>query len=431
MKLALVLCSDMHMDIERANRLIECSKHEWVFDYTLADIIIIMTCAFGTKKNYSMYVIADVMQNAKEGSRIIATGCLTKINANELKAIPNLEVKSFEEVMHMIGTTSDSLEKPKICKIHQNKVIISNGCLKNCSYCVYPLIEGKYASKPKEEIFSEVYELSKYESTIYITGAHETSDYGVDLYGRRTFAELMDSICTKFPNCNYIIGWFHPIGLTDDVINVIAKHKNIVQIMVHIQHTDNEILKNMHRPSFEYTNDRIQKLHSKRPDLSISTELIVGFPGETEEKFENLVNYLEANRTVFNDLGVASYEAVLNTKAAQLANLPDYSIRNKRMEFIKKQFGATCYMAPPDFKPILSSYFEANFLLSKIPSMCIEATERQVLPYIAGTDTDFKINFIVNFQEFTMEMLRDMVCNKKYTSDFRNWLLQIVDSQKS
>lgn len=423
-KFSLVMCSDMHMDIERANDLISNTNLEWILDYSLADVIIIMTCAFGTKKNYSMYVIADVLRNAKPGSHVIATGCLSQINARELKAIPNLEVKSLDEIAVMIGKTYSSSSKRKIS---QNKVIISSGCLKKCSYCVYPLLEKKYCSKPIDDILAEIQEIAKCESTIYITGAHETSDYGVDLYGRKTFAELLDIICIRFPNCKFVIGWFHPAGLTEDAVNVIAKHKNVVRIMIHIQHNDNEILKSMNRPSFEWTESRIQKLHLARPDLSISTELIVGFPGETKEKFESLVKYLEKNRNVFQDIGVASFEPVLNTKAAQLANLPDYDIRNERMEIIQKRFGATGYPAPKDFKPLLSNYLEANFLLSHIPNICIKASARQKYPYIAGTDTEFKINFLVNIQNFSKKELQEfMEGDENYTPEFKKWLLQSV-----
>lgn len=432
MKFSLVLCSDMHMDIEKANILLGCSENvEWVSDYTLADVIIIMTCAFGNKKRYSMFVIADVIKNAKPGSRIIATGCLTKINATELKAIPKLEVKSFEEVVKMISNTSSSTPKQMTYKIPRNEVIISNGCLKKCSYCIYPLLEKEYTSKPIEEVLSEVEELYQTKPVIYITGAHETSDYGIDLYGYKAFAKLMDSICTKFPNCKYVIGWFHPSGLTDEVIEVIKKYKNIIQIMVHVQHNDNEILKAMHRPSFESTDAKIQKLHLARPDLSISTELIVGFPGETWDKFNFLVDYLEKNKDVFQDIGVASYEPVLNTKSAQLDNLPNYEVRNERMKIIQKKFHAAGYPGPvKDFQPLLSNYFEACYLLSQIPDMCIETTARQKYPYIAGIDTDFKISLIENFSELTFEMFQDIVESKeKYTPNFRSWLMQLAESQ--
>ena len=365
MKYSLILCSDMHMDIDKANSIFLENPHiEWVSDYKIADVVIIMTCAFGTKKRYSMFVIADVIKSAKPKTRIIATGCLAKLNKTELEAIPNLEVKSLEEVLKMLKMEEGSGCKYEVCKIPQNTVIISNGCLKKCSYCVYPLFEGKYTSKPLEAVLSEVkYLYESGEPVIYITGAHETSDYGIDLYGKRSFARLIDEVCTNFPNAKYVIGWFHPVGLTDDVIRVLSKHKNIVQIMVHIQHVENALLSNMNRPKFEETEERIQKLHAVRPDLGISTELIVGFPGETEEMFNHLVEYLEKRRNIFTDIGIASYEPVINTKASKLSNLPRLEVRNARMQVIKEKFGAVGYEAPKDFEPLLSSFFEACYLL--------------------------------------------------------------------
>lgn len=368
MKIALVLCSDMHMDIDKANTLTSrYPNHEWYTDYTEADMVIIMTCAFGTKKAYSMFVIADVLKNAKPEAQIIATGCLVKLNRTELEAIPRLEVKSFDEVLQVLDKAPSSSEHQAVQKIRQNTVIISSGCRKKCSYCVYPLIEGKYKSKPMEDIICEISVMVKSEPVIYITGAQETSDYGIDLYGVRKFACLLEQICTKFPNKSFVIGWFNPEGLTEDVINVIERYKNIIHIMLHTQHNDNGILKSMHRPCLEITESKIKKLHSVRPDIQISTEVIVGFPGETEEIFNRLVLYLEENRELFCDIGVASYEPVMGTPAALLPNLPEYSVRQKRMEIIQKRFNATAYPAPEDFKPLLASFFEACHMLATLP----------------------------------------------------------------
>lgn len=421
--MSLIMCSNMHMDIEKANILISNSNLEWVSDYRLADTIIIFTCAFGSKKEYSMYVIADVIRNSKPGSRIIATGCLAKINRAELNAIPRLEVKTFDEVKLLLGKTSCNSSK----RIRQNKIIISNGCLKKCSYCLYSLLEKEYTSKPVEDVLNEIEELYGTENTIYITGAHETSDYGIDLYGKRTFAELMEKICTTYPNCNYVIGWFHPVGLTDEVINVIEKYKNIVQIMIHIQHNDNKILKDMNRPASDSTEMRILNLKKARPDLSISTEFIVGFPGETEEKFHSLCEYIRGNLEIFDDIGVASYEPVLNTKAALLPNLPEYSIRNQRMRYIQEEFGAVGYPAPPDFRPILYSFIEATYKLSLIPNMCIKMDYLRNFPYIAETDTRFKMKFLENFPKVSDDMVQEVFEHAEwYTSEFRDWIINFI-----
>lgn len=196
------------MDIANANTIVNhlmATGYEVVCDYTIADTVIILTCAFGPHKMYSVDVIADVRINAKPSAKIIVTGCLEKLCHSDLEAIPGIDVIPLNEVFV-------TLAKPTTVKqyIPQNKVIISTGCLHKCSYCVYPKIVGMYKSRPMEDILDEIEAMHANESTIYITGAQETADYGVDLYGKRNFAELMRKIVTRFPDCNYVIGWFHP-----------------------------------------------------------------------------------------------------------------------------------------------------------------------------------------------------------------------------
>ena len=123
-KVALVMCNDMHMDIEQANEMLSCIcqnvNYKISSDYTEADIVIIMTCAFGPGKKHSMYVIADVQRNSKHDAIIIATGCLVKLNPEELKAIPGIEVKTIQELKVFFGEA-----KQNIKLVPQNKVIIS------------------------------------------------------------------------------------------------------------------------------------------------------------------------------------------------------------------------------------------------------------------------------------------------------------------
>lgn len=437
-KVALVMCNDMHMDIERANEMLSCiwqnPNYQISSDYTEADIVIIMTCAFGPGKKHSMYVIADVQRNCKKDATIIVTGCLVKLNSEELKAISGIEVKTIQEVKESFGKA-----KQYIKLVSQNKVIISSGCLKRCSYCVYPLIANKYASKPMEDVLKEVEKIYQNEMTIYISGGLETSDYGIDLYGTHKFPELLDSICTQYPNCNYVIGWFHPAGLTDELLSVVSKHKNIVEIMVHIQHVNPEILRNMNRPSFDFTNERLLKLRSLRPDIAISTEVIVGFPGETQKEFEELIDYLD--KGMFQDIGVASYEPVLGTKAATLPNLPPLEVRNERMEYISRRYNCTTYPAPENqFEPVLKSYTEACCFLDKIPHMMMKNPEaRQKYQYVAGLDTEIKkpeqfgmelaklFEEIVNARdEFAVAKMKTYM-EETYTKEFRQYVYQVFE----
>ncbi|MCI8617607.1 MAG: radical SAM protein [Clostridia bacterium] len=396
-KIAIIMCNDMHMDIERSNVLLnyimQNGSYEIVCDYTIANIVIIQTCAFGEKKKYSVQVIADVRANSRSDAKVIVTGCLLSINKEELEAIPGIEVKSFKELINFF-------KKSKICHfekiVPQNRVIVSEGCLKKCSYCVYPLIVGNYKSKPIEDVLLEVEDLYDTETTIYITGAQETSDYGIDLYGKPSFPKLLQKICTQFPDCNYVIGWFHPVGLTDEMISVISQNKNIVEIMLHIQHVSDTILKKMNRPSFEFTDKRIQKLKELRPDLIISTEVIVGFPGETQLEFQNLVKYLE--KGYFSDIGVASYEQVLETPASIMENQIPLEIRQKRLNFIKDRFGACAYPTSNNFEmSVIEEYLKSYSFFKTLPKNILN--NRQKYNCIAGVDTNIKLKLEEVLQE--------------------------------
>lgn len=416
-KLAVVLCNDMHMDLENANTLLtrvhHCKAYEVVCDYTVADVVIIITCAFGPGKMYSVRVVADVRKNSKPGTKVIVTGCLVKLNKDELEAIPGISVKSFDELLQSFGEIPSHSEPI----IPQNKVIISHGCLHKCSYCVYPMLVCKYKSKPMEEVLEEVKSLYDTETTIYITGAHETSDYGIDLYGKRCFATLLQDIVKQFPNAKYVIGWFHPAGLTDELISVIKENQNIVEIMLHIQHVDEEILRKMNRPSFTEVDKKIRMLKSLRPDLIISTEVIVGFPGETEYKFQKLVQYL--NIGYFNDIGVASYESVLGTKASEMEDQISDDVKAERLSYIRDTFFATCYPASEGAsESIIGEYVKAYSMLSHLPKNILNS--RQKYNCIAGVDTREKLEELSNVLNDVFECVRnartkfDFEKNQKY-----------------
>lgn len=435
MKIALVICNDMHMDIANANNIlnhiVQLKGYEVVCDYTIADIVIVVTCAFGPNKMYSMRVIADVRLNAMPDANVIVTGCLVKINSEDLSEIPGINVVPFDELIKSFKTKSLSKQF-----IPQNKVIISEGCLHRCSYCVYPQLVGIYKSKSMENVLKEVETLYDCESTIYITGAQETSDYGVDLYGQRKFAELMEKIVTNFPNSKYVIGWFHPAGLTDDVMSLIIKHKNIVEIMLHIQHVSPDILAEMNRPKIGDMDYKINFLKSHRPDLIISTEVIVGFPGETDSQFQELVTYLE--KGYFTDIGVASYEPVIGTKAAEMPNQIPKEVKNERMKYIANRFEATCYPADENSsESVLDEYIKAHSFLKQLPKNILTAESRQKYGYIAGVDTREKMDILTHFNfvfrkiseaRSEFEFSKSQKSIERYTEEARKMFYTIIEN---
>ena len=426
----------MHMDIAYADQLlskiVQNKDYEVVLDYQEANLVIVYTCAFGPHQKESMEILADVVVNAKQSARIIATGCLVKLKKEELSKIPSIEVMSWKEVKGLFYTAREVKTSMNL----QNVVIISEGCNHHCAYCVYPQFMNQYKSKPMEEVLEEVGKLYETEDTIYITGALETSSYGMDLYGKRSFPELLERIVTRYPNCNYVIGWFHPIGLTRKMIALLAEYTNITSIMVHIQHVDNEILKAMNRPTFEFTNERIEMLKFVRPDIQICTEVIVGYPGETYEKFKMLYEYLK--KGYFSDIGVATFEPVPGTKASKLESQVPNEEKKKRMELISKLFSATCYPESENPEVFLSSYFEkAEEAIRQMPKHILTKTNEHHL--IAKPDTKAKLAGFSDILDEVYSLIveartpYDYQQNKKklwqdYTSEARELFCQMIEA---
>ncbi len=431
MKIALVMCNDMHADLEKANILLaKIPQSNITTDYTIADVIIIYTCAFGSNRAYSVRVIADVKMHAKPDAKVIVTGCLTKIYREDLEYIPGIQVVDFNNVIKYFENNNSRKKS-----IKQNTVIISEGCLQQCSYCVYPkLCKSEYKSKPKEQVIEEVKDLYSTESTICISGAQETALYGIDLYNHRAFGELMEIIAKKFPNSQFIIGWFHPNYLKD-IISVIKENENISEIMLHIEHNDREILKAMNRQyNIDELTNNILLLRKCRPDLIISTEVIVGFPGETDEKFTNLVKYL--SQGYFDDVAVATYEKVDGTPASKMSNQVPKEVANRRMEVIRKEFNATCYPAPnaeEESETISDTYLKAYYMFKKMPAKILTDEFIQKYSNIAGVDTKVKFEFEKEFEKIVTIISNsrdDLACTraKKYlASVYTNEVLEFVN----
>ena len=392
-KIAIVLCNNMHMDIERANELIalvsQNQHYQLITDYTKADVIIIVTSAYGEQNMAAtMNIVVDIQNNTSKETQIIVTGCLVDIHKEELEDLfPDFEVKTFNTIKNMLNESSYAnffVEKA----IPQNTVIISTGCLKKCAYCPCSKMDIPYTSKPMDVILKEVDKLCQSETTIYITGGLETSDYGRDI--GCNFATLMEKICIQYPECDFVIGWFHPAGLTSEVVDLIAEHKNIKGIMIHIQHVSNRILKEAKRPLFEITDTKIRFLREKRNDLSISTQVITGLPGETDEEFRNLIQYLDTR--IFDDIGVSSYEEVAGTLSSQYTNQVPFELRIKRMNQIVSRYRATPYSGEK-LKSLSQYYEEARQTLAQLPQMILlSELARRKYYYIAGTDTEFKVS---------------------------------------
>ncbi len=217
---------------------------------------------------------------------------------------------------------------------------IGEGCSNMCTYCAIPYIRGLFVSRPMEDILKEVEVLAKKGIKELIIIAQDTTKYGVDLYGKSKISELLENVC-KIKGIKWVrFLYSYPEGITDDLIKVVKTNKKIAKYFdIPIQHISNKVLKNMNRKtSKEHIENLINKIRKEIPDCILRTSLIVGFPGETKEDFEELYEFVR--KAKFDKLGVFEYSKEEGTPASLMPNQVHYKTKkaryNKIMEIQQK-----------------------------------------------------------------------------------------------
>lgn len=322
-----------------------------------ADIIIVNTCGFiESSKQESINTILEMAEYKKRYNCkvLIATGCLTQRYKKELQELmPEIDiilgVNDYDKIALAIEKFYNDREKIFLCS--DNKVInegervittgknyayvrISEGCNNNCTYCAIPKIRGPYRSRKMENIIKEVESLADQGIQELILIAQDTTMYGIDLYGEKCLPKLINEI-SKVEGIKWIrLLYAYPEEITDELIEVIANNPKVCKyIDMPIQHISNRILKRMgRRGTKEEIKSIIKKLQTKVKDIALRTTFIVGFPGETDEDFQELLTFARNNN--FTHMGVFQYSQEEGTAAAKMKEQISKEIMAKREEEI-------------------------------------------------------------------------------------------------
>ena len=244
----------------------------------------------------------------------------------KISEIPTMPMLDEEDFLNREITTGKNFAYLKI----------GEGCSNRCTYCAIPYIRGPFVSRKKEDIIEEAKLLAKKGIKELIIIAQDTTKYGVDIYGKSALAELLDEI-SKIREIKWIrFLYSYPEGITDELIELVSKNKKIAKYFdIPIQHSSNKVLKTMNRKTNkEQITSLIKKIREKIPDVTLRTSLIVGFPGETKEDFEDLKEFVK--QTKFDKLGVFSYSKEEGTPAAKLPNQIHGNTKKKRYNEIMK-----------------------------------------------------------------------------------------------
>ena len=346
-------CSKNLIDTEVAIGMFKNNNYKIVNNPEDADILVINTCGFiESAKEEAINTILEMAEyKNKRCKYLIAMGCLVQRYYEELvKALPEVDlfikIDEYDKLWNKIEDLlkRDIVEKSKSKtskKISEIKPLpmptynefmervvttgknyaylkIGEGCSNKCTYCAIPYIRGPFVSRKMEEILDEAEMLAKKGIKELIVIAQDTTKYGVDIYGESKLAELLEKL-SKINGIEWIrFLYSYPEGITDELIATVANNEKIAKYFdIPIQHISNPILKKMNRKtSKENITNIIDKIRKQIPDVAIRTSLIVGFPGETQENFEELLSFVKT--TKFDRLGTFMYSKEEGTPAAKL-----------------------------------------------------------------------------------------------------------------
>ena len=347
-KIALIShgCAKNLVDSELILGVLVKNGYKVTLDENETDIVIVNTCSFiCDAEKESVHSILEMVQ---AGKKVIVTGCLAQKHAEELKeAIPEIkailgptDITKIADVIKKIDSGfvnevskepeyiyPENVERVQITMGASSYIKIADGCSYRCGYCVIPYLRGNYHSRKIEDIVSEAKALVKKGVTEIILVAQDTTGYGIDIYKKPMLPELLKEL-----NAIEGLGWIrvmyaYPTQMKDELLETIRDCEKVVKYVdIPLQHSHPEMLKLMNRPSFDYR-PMIENIRKIIPEVSIRTAFIVGYPGETEEHFEHLCEFVSDMK--FDRMGVFCYSREKGT--------PSYSMKPQVLKRVAKE----------------------------------------------------------------------------------------------
>ena len=387
-------CSKNLVDTEVMLGLIREKNIELVHDPADADILIVNTCAFiQSAKEESINTILDMAEykKAEKGhcKVLIIAGCLGQRYGQELlEELPEADGIIGTEAWDRIGEVIEETLRGNRVVVKGDKPIlydasvpripttpqytayvkIAEGCNNRCAFCAIPLIRGKYRSRSLEDVVQEVTALADRGVREIVLIAQDTTQYGRDLYGEPKLAELLKKLC-KVQGIKWIRTLYsYPRFFSDELIEVIANEEKLVKYVdIPLQHANDQVLKSMRRPDTKaQIVQLLQKIRQRIPGVVIRSTFIVGFPGETQEQYEELKDFIVEQR--FDHVGIFTYSQEEDTPAADMVGQIDEAVMQDR-------------------------YHELKAIQSRISQEINESIEGQVLEVIVEGHTDEGMSF--------------------------------------
>lgn len=349
-------CAKNLVDSELMLGLLAQNNIEITLDDTKADVVIVNTCSF--IHDAERESVQSILKMAEQGKKVIITGCLPQKYGDELK-------KAIPETVAMLGTSDiskivrvvkkvlnseaeyvneiskepvysypENVQRQQITVGSSSYVKIAEGCNYKCGYCIIPKLRGPYRSRPMENIVKEVKELGKKGVSEIVLIAQDTTAYGIDLYGKPSLAQLLKEL-NKIEEINWIrVMYTYPSMFDDELIEAFANCDKVVKYVdIPLQHSHPEMLKSMKRPVMDYKKF-IEKLREKIKGVAIRTTFIVGYPGETQEMFDDLYEFTKWAK--FDKMGAFEFSKEKGTYAYNLPEQIPARIKKQRKNKLMK-----------------------------------------------------------------------------------------------
>lgn len=332
--------------------------YEFTDDEAEADIVVVNTCCFiGDAKEESINTLLEMaeLKNSGQIKLLVAAGCLAQRYKEEIQTeIPEVDViigtTAIDSIVEAIEEALDGQSQNHYADINEKPLTgvsrvmttgghfaylkIAEGCNKHCTYCIIPKVRGDFRSVPMESLVAEAKELAEKGVKELILVAQETTLYGVDLYGKKSLPELLHKLA-EIPGIFWIrILYCYPEEITEELIQTIKEEPKVCHYLdIPIQHASDAVLKRMgRRTNQEQLRSMIARLREEIPDICLRTTLITGFPGETEEDHEELMEFI--NEMEFDRLGAFTYSQEEDTAAAIMPDQIEEEVKLARQQEI-------------------------------------------------------------------------------------------------
>lgn len=347
-------CDKNLVDTENMLGILKDKGFEFTDDEMQADVIAVNTCCFiHDAKQESINTILEMAEHKKDAvcKALIVTGCLAHRYKDEItKEIPEVDAligtSSYDKIAEVVLSVLEGKgyscveDTDRLPVVKNHRIIttggyyeylkIAEGCDKHCTYCIIPAVRGNFRSFEMEYLLEQVRYLADNGTKELILVAQETTVYGTDIYGKKALPELLRKLC-RIDGLEWIrILYCYPEEITDELIQVIKEEPKICKYLdMPIQHSSDNILKRMgRRTTRQELVDVITKLRNNIPDIALRTTLITGFPGETEEDIDDLLDFVDTME--FDRLGVFTYSPEEGTPAASMTDQVPENIKEER-----------------------------------------------------------------------------------------------------